>query len=120
MSEKDHENNGPLKIYSVPLCHGLPDRTIYFRNKPLPLCARCTGTLLGVFTLPIFHWGILDPSIELIFILGAPALFDALTQFLGWRKSNNKLRLLTGFLLGMGIGALIVLCGQFLVSLIVN
>lgn len=120
MSEKDHENNGPLKIYSVPLCHGLPDRTIYFRNKPLPLCARCTGTLLGVFTLPIFHWEIISPSLAVMLILGLPALIDGITQFVGWRESYNKIRLITGFLLGMGIGALIVLGGQYLVSLIVN
>jgi uncharacterized membrane protein len=128
MSKKDQRDFGkesvsdcrPLKIYSVPLCHNLPDRTIYFKNKPLPLCARCTGTLVGVFTLPLFHWEIIGPSLTVIFILGLPAFLDGITQFVGWRESNNKLRLFTGFLLGMSIACLIVIIGQFLVKLILN
>ncbi|MDO9044291.1 MAG: DUF2085 domain-containing protein [Methanobacteriaceae archaeon] len=98
----------------------MPDRTIYFKNKPLPLCARCTGTLLGVFTLPIFHWEIIGPSLIAIFVLGLPALVDGITQFVGWRESNNKLRLITGFLLGMSIACLIVIMGQLLVNVILN
>jgi uncharacterized membrane protein len=124
MSKKDREDferdSGPLKIYSVPLCHNLPDRTIYFKNKPLPLCARCTGTLVGVLTLPIFHWEIISPSLIVIFVLGLPALLDASTQFFGLRESNNKLRLITGFLLGMSIACLIVIMGQLLVKLILS
>lgn len=120
MSEKDNNDSGPLKVYSVPLCHGLPDRTIYFRNRPLPLCARCTGTLIGVFTLPIFHMNIITPSLPVMLVLGLPAFLDGATQFWGWRESNNKLRLVTGFLLGMSIACLIVISGQFLVKLILN
>lgn len=108
MSEKDPKISSHLKIYSVPFCHGLPDRTIYFRNRALPLCARCTGIFLGVFTLPIFHMNIITPSLLIILVLGLPAIFDGITQFFGWRKSNNKLRLITGFLLGMSIACLIV------------
>lgn len=120
MTKKDRKNPEPLKLHSIPLCHGLPDRTIYFRNQPLPLCARCTGTLIGVFTLPIFHWGIINPSMGLLVILIAPALVDSTTQFMGWRKSNNVLRLITGFFLGIGISLLIVFLGKMLISLILN
>lgn len=107
MCEKDPKS-GPLKIYSVPLCHSLPDRTIYFRNRPLPLCARCTGTFLGVFTLPIFHLEIITPSLIVILLLSLPAILDGITQLIGWRESNNQLRLITGFLLGMSAACLIV------------
>lgn len=124
MSEKDQRDfgrdSGPIKIYSVPLCHSLPDRTIYFKSKPLPLCSRCTGTLVGVFTLTIFHLEIINTSLVVILVLGLPALLDGITQFVGWRESNNKLRLITGFLLGMSIACLIVIAGQFLVKLILN
>ncbi len=120
MTEKEMESLQPLKLYSIPLCHRMTDRTIYFRNKPLPLCARCTGTLIGVFTLPIFHWGIITPSMELLMILTAPALVDGTTQFIGWRKSNNILRLITGFFLGTAISLLIVFFGKILINLILN
>ena len=109
-----------LKIYSIPLCHGLPDRTIYFRNKAFPLCARCTGTLIGVFALPIFHMEILGPSMGLIVLFAAPAIVDAFTQLRGFRESNNKLRVITGFLLGVSISALIVISGKILVNMILN
>ncbi|MDP1551877.1 MAG: DUF2085 domain-containing protein [Methanobacteriaceae archaeon] len=109
-----------LKIYSIPLCHGLPDRTIYFRNKAFPLCARCTGTLIGVFTLPIYHMEIMSPSIGLIVLFASPAIVDAFTQLIGFRESNNKLRLITGFLLGASLSALIVISGKILVNMILN
>jgi uncharacterized membrane protein len=124
MPQKDKTNDiqipKPLKIYSIPLCHGLPDRTIYFRNNAFPLCARCTGTLIGVLTLPIFHMEMMHPSIGLIVLFAAPAIFDAFTQFIGFRKSNNKLRLVTGFLLGTSISALIVISGKILVNMILK
>jgi uncharacterized membrane protein len=109
-----------LKIYSIPLCHGLPDRTIYFRNKAFPLCARCTGTLIGVFTLPIYHMEIMSPSIGLIVLFASPAIVDAFTQLIGFRESNNKLRIITGFLLGASLSALIVISGKILVNMILN
>lgn len=118
--KSDMQIPNTLKIYSIPLCHGLPDRTIYFRNKAFPLCARCTGTLIGVFTLPIFHMEILGPSVELIVLFATPAIVDAFTQFRGCRESNNKLRLITGFLLGVSISALIVISGKILVNMILN
>jgi uncharacterized membrane protein len=109
-----------LKIYSIPLCHGLPDRTIYFRNRAFPLCARCTGTLIGVFTLPIFHMEIISPSMVLIVLFASPAIVDAFTQLRGGRESNNKLRLITGFLLGVSLSALIVINGKILVNMILK
>lgn len=102
-----------------PLCHRLPERTIYLKNKPLPLCARCTGVLIGVFTLPLFHWGLIQPNLTNILLLAVPATIDALTQFIELRESNNTLRLVTGFLLGMGIAGFIVFITRLLINFLI-
>ena len=31
------------------ICHQIPERSLQLLGRPLPLCARCTGTFLGVF-----------------------------------------------------------------------
>ena len=40
-------------------------------------------------------------------LLLVPAFIDGLTQLLGYRESNNILRLVTGLLGGLGLGILI-------------
>ncbi|QUH23138.1 DUF2085 domain-containing protein [Methanobacterium alkalithermotolerans] len=99
----------------LPLCHQKEDRSIYFKNKPLPLCARCTGIFLGIFTLPFFHIGLIDPSILALLFLTAPAIIDGGTQYLEWRESNNLLRLVTGFMLGSSLAILVVITGRIIV-----
>ncbi len=43
-------------------------------------------------------------------MLVMPALFDAATSYLGLRDTNNGVRLVTGFLAGIGIASLILSC----------
>ena len=81
-------------------------------GRRLRLCARCTGYALGFLTLtavsglhgllffgslPLLH------QVALCLIMLAPLTIDWLTQSWGWRESNNGLRLLTGFFLGLGV-----------------
>ena len=81
----------------------LRDRCIRLRllGRELYLCARCTGTFLGYFAA--FISGISFPSILFSALLGLPALVDWSTQKLCIRESCNLIRILTGFLLGVGI-----------------
>ncbi|MCK9150578.1 DUF2085 domain-containing protein [Methanobacterium alcaliphilum] len=106
-------------FFYFPLCHQLPERTIYFKNKPLPFCARCTGVLIGVFSLPIFHIGLIQPNLLNIVVLSTPSIIDATTQFMEWRDSDNELRIVTGFLLGMGVAGFIVFITRMLVSYLI-
>jgi len=45
-----------------------------------------------------------------------PTFLDALTQNLGYRESNNILRVITGILGGIGLGIIIMAMMQRLVS----
>lgn len=97
-------------------CHRLPSRTLRFKGRYFPVCARCTGIYLGaLFTLLLRYFPILTPSKDLekyLFfiplILMIPTLVDGTTQLLRWRESNNFLRVVTGLLCGIGLGLILI------------
>ena len=92
---------------SYPFCHSRPDRSFCYNGRYFGLCARCTtmylGGILTILSSPI--WSILSPQYAIL--LGAislvPGGLDGTTQMFGDRESNNRLRAITGFLLGVGI-----------------
>ena len=83
-------------------CHRLPERSFAWRGRQFPVCARCTGILVGWLAYPLFLFGLaaLGPWASLA--LNVPLLVDGGTQAMGWRTSTNPLRLLTGVLAGVG------------------
>ena len=85
------------------MCHQKPERSFKFRGKQFPICARCTGILIGLF-LGIFvaiMFGTLRWWVILLFPL--PGAIDGIIQQKTPYESNNILRLLTGVLMGIGI-----------------
>jgi len=82
-------------------CHGLPERSLRWSGKTLPICARCTGLWLGYALAAVLVWFWLLPW-WLSLALVAPLVLDGGTQALGWRTSNNRLRLATGLVAGVG------------------
>jgi uncharacterized membrane protein len=89
-------------LYSIP-CHRRADRSLFFHGKQFPLCARCTAIYAAYLSLPIFAF--MDKNISFL-ILGIlfqlPMFIDGVTQLLKWRESNNYLRVITGFVSGIG------------------
>ena len=85
------------------MCHQRPDRSFYFRGKQFPICARCTGILLGYFL------GILIAIVSecayhgYFLLLLLPMIVDGGTQHWKGKESNNYKRLVTGVLGGIGI-----------------
>lgn len=82
-------------------------------GKELRLCARCSGVVLGFICskslLTILFMSLLSVSIPFqtgfiaALILALPAIVDWITQNVGLRESNNQLRVITGFLEGVGV-----------------
>lgn len=105
-----------LTSKSFLICHRRPDRSFFFRGKQFPVCARCTGTLVGFAILPFFALKVLSLSLLWALALHIPALIDGGTQALGWRESNNWLRLATGISLGVAQVGLVAICGDFIVK----
>lgn len=106
------------------VCHRLPARTFTLAGRPLPLCARCSGTYLGALAglaalslrgrgragkLPppkylavlgffLALWAVDGFNSFLTFFPGAPHLYEP----------NNLLRLATGTLEGLAIAAVML------------
>ena len=85
--------------------------TLSLKGYEVKICARCSGYLLG-FTAPHLGYRILgidspifiDPFWQLVcFLLALPLAVDWITQSWGLRRSNNRVRLLSGIFVGLGL-----------------
>jgi uncharacterized membrane protein len=116
------ESNAILdeKLSKVYICHRLPERTFKIRNHYFPVCSRCTGVYSGAFFYYTFVYFIYI-QYDIMMILAAilmivPTFSDGLTQFFGFRESNNTLRFTTGIIAGIGLGILIKAIKRFLIG----
>ena len=93
------------------ICHRKPERSFHIKGHQFPVCARCTGfyiALFSYFTYTYYNYVEYTPFLLVTaIILLLPAGIDGLTQLQGYRESNNLLRLVTGLLGGLGLGILI-------------
>lgn len=82
-------------------CHRMPERSFFFRGRQFPICARCTGILIG-YIIGIFYiifYNKLGYIFELMLMV--PLLIDGIGQYKGYFVSNNTRRLTTGILGGI-------------------
>lgn len=92
-------------------CHCKSTRSFHFKNKKFPICARCTGELLGIL-LSCFIFNFYNPSIIFNIFIMLPMLIDGFLQLKTKYESNNIKRLITGLLFGYG------LCNLFIKSIV--
>ena len=83
-------------------CHCRDDRFFPYKGRKFPICARCTGELVGIllalfscffFRLPV--WGCI--------LIMIPLIVDGNIQMFTKYESNNFRRFVTGFLFGYGL-----------------
>lgn len=89
-------------------CHQMEDRSIVSENQQSISCFRCSSIYFGflsslILFLTCDYFLALTVNSIYIPLLILPIAIDGGTQELNMRLSNNKLRLLTGFLAGVGI-----------------
>jgi len=94
------------------MCHRRPDRSFHCRGKQFPICARCTGILLGYFIGygSAFFTGVI--SVYYALLLCVPLIIDGVIQFLTSYESTNLRRLFTGILTGAGIIYILLFIGS--------
>ena len=84
----------------------------------MDLCARCTGLysglVIGIIVMIILQkvyngFELTTLQLGLVLAIGVgPFAIDGLSQFAGWRKSNNYLRLITGLICGITLGIILM------------
>ena len=84
-------------------CHQMESRSFSLWGYQFPLCARCTGVLIGeILGIIMIILGIhLEWSLILAFILVMGA--DWFVQYIELVMSNNVRRLITGTMCGIGV-----------------
>ena len=95
--------------WSMLLSHHAPcdyDHTLTVMG--VRICVRCTGITIGavVFTLLLVAFPYLQHFMPLWlpFVLPLPAVVDFTTHELGWWKSSNVVRWISGVLVGIALG----------------
>ena len=94
-------------------CHQNPDRSFFFKGKQFPICARCTGELIGIVVTPFIYVLIKEIPIWIFFILLIPLVIDGTVQAKTKYESNNSKRVCTGFLFGIGLMMLFILSTKY-------
>jgi len=110
---------GKADAVGYAICHRIAERSFHVHDRPLPLCARCTGIYLGVMAgLAVFagsgrlRAGRLPPArvLALLLALGATYAVDGLNSYLSLfefyappYEPRNSLRLVTGLAFGLAM-----------------
>ena len=89
-------------------CHCRPDRSFFFRGRQFPVCARCTGELIGMALL-FPTWAIGHPNAICSLALLFPLVADGMLQLCTRYESGNLRRLVTGVLFGYALANLLLL-----------
>lgn len=84
-------------------CHQMPERSFYYHDYQFPICARCTGVLVGKAITILFLIGGLVLKLPFAIFCMFIMFFDWFIQFIGLKESNNVRRFLTGILGGIGL-----------------
>ena len=89
-------------------CHQRPDRSFFFHGNQFPVCARCTGVIIGEFVAILLF--MINIRINFFVCLAFCGIMfgDWLIQKLTILESTNTRRLITGIL--GGYGYITILC----------
>ena len=99
-------------VVRLSICHRLPHRSFFWKGKQFPLCSRCTGIHLGYFSMPVFLFNLLEVPIYIAILIVVPTYLDGIRQHITKKESTNIVRVVTGFIAGVGTMSLISDFGQ--------
>lgn len=84
-------------------CHQIPERSFFYKKYQFPVCARCTGVIIGEIIAIILIILRIElnriNAIVLLLIMG----LDWFIQYIKLLQSNNIRRLITGISGGIGL-----------------
>lgn len=89
---------------SEPVCHQLPERSLFLNELPMPVCVRCFSIYLGGFVIFALAW--FKQSHQpwpkwIYYVTGALLLVEVLAEQLNLYHNIFEIRLISGFILGV-------------------
>ncbi len=96
-------------------CHQMAERSFFINKYQFPVCARCTGVLIGYILSPLLML-VNSYRIQIAILLCSIMFIDWFIQYLNIKKSNNIRRLITGIFGGMGIIHVYIYICQIIIS----
>jgi uncharacterized membrane protein len=115
---------GKADAVGYAVCHRIPARTFHIHDRPLPLCARCTGIYLGVLTalgnyaargrLRAARWpqvrfaAVMLLAAATIALDGFNSYFSLFEAYTPLYPPHNTLRLITGTAAGLALFTIIL------------
>ena len=88
-------------------CHQMPERSFFYKGKQFPVCARCTGVIIGQ-SVALLIGMFKDISFRKTFLCLAIMGVDWGLQEIRIKESTNFRRLITGVLGGFGFYSILV------------
>lgn len=88
-------------------CHCIDSRSFHYKGQRFPVCARCTGELLGI-VLALLTFAVWHPPLAALLVMMLPLILDGGIQMLTSYESGNIRRLLTGGLFGYALVELLL------------
>ena len=83
-------------------CHCLDKRSFHYKGQRFPLCARCTGELVGILAA-LGSTAFVRPPLWMLPVLMVPMVLDGGIQMFTSYESGNIRRLITGMLFGFAL-----------------
>ena len=97
-----------MEIGDILGCHQMPERSFFINKYQFPVCARCTGMMVG-YIMALFL-AVFKKNIGWIFcvLLIVPMIVDGCVQYKTSYLSNNFKRFVTGIMYGVGFIQIII------------
>lgn len=92
-----------MKVGRAAGCHQMPERSFFYKGYQFPVCARCTGVIIGQILGAISFFLLVLPNRTVGFLCFMMFL-DWWLQRVGLLQSTNLRRLITGLLCGFAVG----------------
>jgi uncharacterized membrane protein len=100
-----------LYFFYQPVCHQIPERSIWVDGFSMALCTRCFSFYLGGFIVTgiyLFKEHVHNWRLSRYILLVSPVLFDFIFEKLDFYSNIPGLRIITGLLLGIAIFHLVI------------
>lgn len=89
-------------------CHQLPERSFFFKTYQFPICARCTGVLIGMFLSIGASCFIKTIPLLICVVLMFPLIIDGIIQYFTKYESTNYKRFITGMFFGFSYTRIVI------------